>query len=210
MVAPAAAAAPAAASSIPAWAGAAGAVLGGMGQFVSGFGGNDRIDMSPMNKAWKRQRQVLTHQIRWRVKDAKRAGLHPLAALGVSPAAGPSANVVAERSNRGNFAQMGQGLQQILQAGQSELQKAQIENLNSRTNYWNKKAADIGRNTPTGQASPVVNNSGVIKRATGPFSVSRLAEKTAQSSHGYEGGTEGFYKFANTEAGGVQVYPTRS
>lgn len=36
------------------------------------------------------QKQTNKHQIAWRVADAKNAGLHPLAALGINPGGGPS------------------------------------------------------------------------------------------------------------------------
>jgi len=35
---------------------------------------------------WDRQKKVLKNQIQWKVEDATKAGLHPLAALGVVPA----------------------------------------------------------------------------------------------------------------------------
>lgn len=59
----------------------AGAKIGS--SLVSGFlqsqhGGQEA------NKNWKRQKKVLKNQIQWRVKDAKKAGLHPLAAIGAS------------------------------------------------------------------------------------------------------------------------------
>jgi len=44
-------------------------------------------------KSWKQQKKVLQNQVQWRVADAVKAGLHPLAALGVNPASGPSAQV---------------------------------------------------------------------------------------------------------------------
>lgn len=46
------------------------------------------------DKAWKRQKKVLQNQVQWRVADAVKAGLHPLAALGVNPASGPIADSV--------------------------------------------------------------------------------------------------------------------
>lgn len=62
---------------------AAGSLAGGIAQQYFG--------QSAADQAWKRQKKVLQNQVQWRVADATAAGLHPLAALGLSPAAGPMA-----------------------------------------------------------------------------------------------------------------------
>lgn len=45
------------------------------------------------DKSYKFQKKVLQNSVQWRVDDAIRAGIHPLAALGMNPASGPSVSV---------------------------------------------------------------------------------------------------------------------
>lgn len=190
------------------WLPALGGVLGGMGQFAGGvsgmFGGSDHIDQSPANKAWKRQKEMMKRQIQWRVKDAKRAGLHPLAALGISPASGPSMgpSIGSRRSTGRSLANMGQGLKAML-AGKNELDAAMAA-------YYRAMAQKVLRPTIPGQPSSAeveVDKKGVIK--SGKTYQPVLAQKNVQSSEGYEGGKSGFYQFATTDNGGVQTFPTQ-
>lgn len=65
-----------------------GAAIGAAGRITGGIiSGNQASDAA--NKAWDRQKAVLQRQVTWRVRDAVRAGIHPLAALGLNPASGP-------------------------------------------------------------------------------------------------------------------------
>lgn len=57
--------------------GAASDLLGGM---IGASTGNQAA-----NKAWKRQKYLLKTQLQMRVKDAEKAGIHPLAAIGSQP-----------------------------------------------------------------------------------------------------------------------------
>lgn len=60
------------------------------------------------DEAWDRQKKMLTNQIQWRVKDATKAGLHPLAALGINPASGPAVANIGGGDMSAPLAQMGQ------------------------------------------------------------------------------------------------------
>lgn len=189
------------------WLPALGGVLGGMGQFAGGvsgmFGGSDHIDQTPANKAWRRHKQQMQNQIRWRVKDAKKAGLHPLAALGISPASGPSMgpSVGSQRDTGRSLANMGQGLQRAL-AGKNELDQAMAR-------YYNAMAERAMRPVISGQPQSVtVDSAGVVN--SGKTYKPVLAEKPVQGSFGYEGGKAGFYQFATTDNGGVQTFPTQT
>lgn len=59
------------------------------------------------------QREVLQNQIQWRVADAQAAGVHPLAALGITPASGYP---VGEMAGTDTFESMGQELTRAIQA----------------------------------------------------------------------------------------------
>lgn len=63
----------------------AGPLIGGVGSIVGGLLGDEsQKDATNMNIAM--QREFAQNGIRWKVADAKAAGLHPLAALGASTA----------------------------------------------------------------------------------------------------------------------------
>lgn len=66
----------------------AGAVGGLLGGAISAGASH-----AASNLAWSRQKKVLKHQIRWRVKDLRAAGLNPI--LAASPGTGGSAPSVA-------------------------------------------------------------------------------------------------------------------
>ena len=68
------------------YAQAAGATLQA-GAAIGGAYLNYRASKRQGSKNRKHQRNILQNQISWRVKDAKNAGIHPLYALGMSPAA---------------------------------------------------------------------------------------------------------------------------
>jgi len=68
------------------------AIISGIGNLAGGLVDN-YFNSQAMDKSYKFQKKVLQNQVQWRVEDAIKAGLHPLAALGMSPASGPSAMV---------------------------------------------------------------------------------------------------------------------
>lgn len=94
---------------------AVGGIIGGL------FGRKSQKDANAENVAY--QREFAQHGISWRVEDAKRAGLHPLFALGGSGASfTPSAQPVMD----------GQSISRAAQAvgdfvGQREVMAAQVE-----------------------------------------------------------------------------------
>lgn len=79
-----------------------GAALGAVGNVV-GAVANNAMAGEAADEAWSRHKRVLKNQVSWRVKDSVKAGLHPLAALGMSPAGGPGAAQVFD-SGIGNAA----------------------------------------------------------------------------------------------------------
>lgn len=74
------------------------------------------------DKAWKRQKKVLQNQVQWRVADAVKAGLHPLAALGLSPANGPAATVGSSLGSA--LSNMGQNIGRAAEAYLTPTDKA--------------------------------------------------------------------------------------
>lgn len=74
------------------------AAVAGLGGLLS-QGGNYGISKDLSDQAWKRQKTVLKKQIRWRVKDLRKAGLNPILAAGSS--LGGGAPSVATGSSAG-------------------------------------------------------------------------------------------------------------
>lgn len=70
----------------------AAAGLGALGDLAGGLV-DQYFAQKASDKSYKFQKKVLQNQVQWRVADAVKAGLHPLAALGVNPASGPSVSV---------------------------------------------------------------------------------------------------------------------
>lgn len=71
------------AAGISAAASLGGAALSTFGRSGGGYSGPDPLTMSMLN--YQHQKEFAQNAIQWRVQDAKKAGLHPLAALGASP-----------------------------------------------------------------------------------------------------------------------------
>ena len=135
------------------------AALAAMGTFIGGasqagaagsqlFGGSGRNQYSG-----RRHRKAISNQMHQTAYSARyeNEGFHPLTMMGISPSAGPPP--VRVGNNKGRAMQnMGQGINKMMQAGQSEIQKAQIRNLDARTDYVNAQAAQLAKNAPQGQA----------------------------------------------------------
>lgn len=126
-----------------------GSIIGGIGSIVGGLFGE-----SAASKDRKLQKQFAQKGIQWRAKDAKAAGIHPLAALGAStsqytPVGSPLGDAVGS-----GMAQIGQGLSRKGEkalAAESvrsgiEVNRAQAELLKaqSRTEYMNARNQAIG------------------------------------------------------------------
>lgn len=92
--------------------GAAGNIIGGL---ISDSSEEDAAKKAS-KKDWERQKEVLQNQVQWRVKDATAAGLHPLAALGLSPASGPAPTNVGQSSLGESISAMGANIGRAAEA----------------------------------------------------------------------------------------------
>lgn len=95
---------------------AIGGIMGAAGSVVGGLLGNQAAAQASEHN-YKAQKEFAQQGIRWRVADAKAAGLHPLAALGAqTPSYTPSA-FVGDTSWMGDAAsQLGQGIGRAAEA----------------------------------------------------------------------------------------------
>ena len=115
--------------------GPVGAVLGGtVAGSLWGSSGDSASDINNKNlqlayAQMQYQKELAQNQVQWRVEDAKKAGLHPLAGLGVSPSSySPvSANLIPSSGgslSSSDMMQIGQDIDRsILQAKTKEEQK---------------------------------------------------------------------------------------
>lgn len=184
-----------------------GGILGGLGQLAGGaaglFGGggnnnNFYNQLAVMREQAQLQREFAQNGIRWKVEDAKAAGIHPLYALGGSGASySPSAVSVGsdtESSLGRDLANMGQGLGRAVAASASKedradaayqsqlrimgLERASLENRLLETQIAASQSAlmrgQIGPGIPTGR-SVAGDPSHVIKPAEITASASGMA-----------------------------------
>lgn len=93
-----------------------GAILGAAGSIAGSLFGKSSADKA--NKAQAKmaaqniamQKEFAQHGVRWKVEDAKRAGLHPLAALGMQPVSFNPVSIGTATSDFGGFGQAGQDI----------------------------------------------------------------------------------------------------
>lgn len=131
--------------------GAAGSIIGSKMNAIAADNAAD--------EAWDRQAKVLKKQIQWRVKDAQAAGIHPLAALGLTPAAGgPMASIGADwGSTLGNAgaelgraaeAQFGPQDKVTAQLVRLQLERAHLENDLLRTQITSQRVRTMQQANP--------------------------------------------------------------
>lgn len=188
----------------PASIAAIGTALGGLGQAAGGVGGlfgggGSRQDNSTFYQNWRNddlanaeknrqmQYEFAQNGIRWRVADAKAAGLHPLAALGMSGASatpiaiGPGYNVDTGSGGRSpdigaSLANMGQGIGRAMAATQTKVERQmtafelmrQDQQIRSNDLDIAIKSAQLARITQDiGPGMPSNVTGGSVPRATG-------------------------------------------
>lgn len=140
-----------------------GLVSGGLGLLGSKMSNDAAEDAA--EQAFEYQKQILQKQVQWRVKDAIKAGLHPLAALGVNPASGPPPAQV-DMNLGSTLAGAGQDIGRALEAGISASDQAsihmaqlQVENQNLqndllRTQIASQRMRNVQTGTPGIYSSP--------------------------------------------------------
>lgn len=111
---------------------ALGGILGGIGQAAGGIGGlfggskggPDWTSIQLAREQAQMQKEFAQNGIRWKVADAKAAGLHPLAAIGAAGASYSPVSYAGDRPSGGDLGQslkdMGQGLGRAVAATQTK------------------------------------------------------------------------------------------
>lgn len=106
---------------------AIGGAIGGVGSIVGGIiGGNNAQAVAGMN--YEAQKEFAQNGIRWKVEDAKRAGIHPLYALGASTQGySPSGGYGGDFGISDAAAQFGQGFERAQQAKMTKEEREKQE-----------------------------------------------------------------------------------
>lgn len=111
---------------------ALGGILGGLGQAAGGIGGlfggskgTDWTSIQLMREQQQMQKEFAQNGIRWKVADAKAAGLHPLAAIGAAGASYSPVSYAGSTSGGGSdlgqsLKDMGQGLGRAVASTQTK------------------------------------------------------------------------------------------
>ena len=93
---------------------------------LSGFFGNSGPGLTEQaNRQLNYTAELAENYPSWVVEGARRAGLHPLTALGINPASGPSFSIAEENKIGDAMSYMGQGLHRAAQAQMTTMDRLQ-------------------------------------------------------------------------------------
>lgn len=119
------------------WDGVAGAAIGAAGSLAGGLLSTPATtDTGFAREMWRKnyeaQKEFAQNGIRWKVDDAKAAGLHPLAALGTGSMFSPSASAgdVSPGQDYSWLSDMGQGIGRAVEAKMTAEERAKNELVN--------------------------------------------------------------------------------
>lgn len=107
-------------------AGAVGSVVGGgLGLIGSA---NSQANAAAINKFnYEAQKEFAQNSIRWRVADAKAAGLHPLAALGAQASGYTPSAAIGDSPDFGFLQDLGQGIGRAIDAKRTAAERSEQE-----------------------------------------------------------------------------------
>ena len=108
------------------WGSAIGGAIGGaLGLIGAGQSQANAERLNQLN--YEHQKEFAQNGIRWKVADAKAAGLHPLAALGASTASYSPSAVIGDSPDYSFLKDMGQGIDRAMDAKATRQERAERE-----------------------------------------------------------------------------------
>lgn len=102
---------------------ALGSIIGAAGSLLGGLFGS-KSQKKQIQAQIAAQKEFAQHGVEWKVQDAKRAGIHPLAALGAQTHAFSPIGVGSDYTLSQGMADAGQQLGSALSAGRTKVEKA--------------------------------------------------------------------------------------
>lgn len=110
------------------WGSAIGGAIGGIAGGVAGLisGGQSSASAARLNQLnYEHQKEFAQNGIRWKVADAKAAGLHPLAALGASTAQYTPATAIGDSPDWSFLADAGQSIGRAVDAKRTQQERVE-------------------------------------------------------------------------------------
>lgn len=110
------------------WGSAIGGAIGGIAGGVAGIisGGQSAASAERLNQLnYEHQKEFAQNGIRWKVADAKAAGLHPLAALGASTAQYTPATALGDSPDWSFLSDMGQNIGRAVDAKRTQQERVE-------------------------------------------------------------------------------------
>lgn len=203
----------------------AGALISGGSTLLGGYlGGQAQDKANAANREMnaeniKMQKEFAQSGVQWKVEDAKKAGIHPLAALGAqthsfAPASiGESPNTAMGDS----IANMGQNIAQAYSASTSKndrlineaMRMEQLDNARLQNELLRSQIIDVN-SKPRGPGLPNAVDASAIP-GQGNAYVTKPAELTAshRGRPAQEAGAINSYAFQRTHSGGLAVVPSK-
>lgn len=105
---------------------------GALGLAGTALGNDSRMDLAKYNAAM--QKEFAQNSIKWKVEDAKRAGVHPMAALGVSTSSFSPVSAQFESPDFSFLKDMGQNLDREALAAKDQEARDQAESFAKESN----------------------------------------------------------------------------
>lgn len=148
-----------------AWPAIIGGAIAAGGSILGGVLG-DKATSKANKRNIEFQKEFAQHGLSWKAEDAKRAGLHPLYAMG-APTSSPTAAIMPKSGKAEGIAQAGQHIGRAVQARQTQAQRQltqlQLERLSAETkkeyaiaSYYESEAS---RNTQSRNVSKAIGGS---------------------------------------------------
>lgn len=164
------------------------------------------------------QKEFAKNGIRWKVEDAKAAGLHPLAALGASTQSFSPVTVGAQPDNSHQYtSQMGQDISRSIQATRTdeERQLANLQLANAQADLDGKtidnqiRSSQLQKMNSVGPAFPLANpgKHGLSGQGNATIKPSQIIASDSPGS-GVQAGTINTMQYSREANGNISVVPS--